>query len=626
MPTDKPWSELSMPAHLRKVLDEAKSVIWANSTRDLEDLALRGVGSDGWAEVAFDVPGQGRVREATVCRVKNGLAANYVDPYMRRRDPESIVLGDTGPSDKTRFVDRFGYPFEEMREQTFDWLQSQDLAAFTFYAGTRDTGLPALAICPANTGFFALGLAMLQDIVPVEDVPKNFEVAAAIYVAPTFRHTHFDGRQVVVHNRHDQLHELFSYNLYPGPSAKKGVYGMLINLGEQEGFVTAHCSTVRVVTPYDNQVVFMHEGASGGGKSEMLEHAHRESDGQLLLGENTVTGERRKLTLPRECDLEPVTDDMALCMGIRESPRELQVTDAEAAWFVRVNHIDEYGVDPYLEKLTTQPPRPLLFLNIDAVPHARALIWDHVEDEPGVRCPNPRVILPRDIVPGVVDGQVAVDIRSFGVRTPPCTKEKPSYGILGLFHLLPPSLAWLWRLVAPRGHANPSIAGQATGMTSEGVGSYWPFAIGRRVDQANLLFDQIAATQDTMFVLVPNQHVGCWKVGFMPQWIAREYLARRGATPFRPEQLRPARCPLLGHTPNTIQVEGALIGHWFLQVESQPEVGEAAYDAGCEMLYDFFEQQLRKFLAPELRPEGRRIIEACLDRAELPELESQMRG
>ena len=45
-----------------------------------------------------------------------------------------------------------------------------------------------------------------------------------------------------------------------------------------------------MITPYDNVVAFMHEGASGGGKSEMLEQAHREPDGRLLMGENVVTG------------------------------------------------------------------------------------------------------------------------------------------------------------------------------------------------------------------------------------------------------------------------------------------------------------------------------------------------
>jgi hypothetical protein len=112
-----------------------------------------------------------------------------------------------------------------------------------------------------------------------------------------------------------------------------------------------------------------------------------------------------------------------------------------------------------------------------------------------------------------------VDIRSFGVRCPPNTIEHPTYGIIGLFHLLPPALAWLWRLVAPRGHANPSIV-TTEGMSSEGVGSYWPFATGRMVDQANLLLDQIVATPRMKYILCPNQHVGAWETGFMPQWIA----------------------------------------------------------------------------------------------------------
>src|SRR5690606_9537993 len=122
------------------------------------------------------------------------------------------------------------------------------------------------------------------------DELDEFKPQAVVYVAPPFRHTHFNGKQIVVHNRLNHMHELFSYNLYPGPSAKKGIYGMLINMGEQQGWVTAHCSTVRVTTPYDNEVVFMHEGASGGGKSEMLEPAHREKDGRLLLGQNVITG------------------------------------------------------------------------------------------------------------------------------------------------------------------------------------------------------------------------------------------------------------------------------------------------------------------------------------------------
>ncbi len=95
---------------------------------------------------------------------------------------------------------------------------------------------------------------------------------------PPFRHTDFNGKQIVVHSRLDEMYEMFSFNLYPGPSAKKGVYGMLIDLGEKEGWVANHCSCVQVITPYDNQMTISHEGASGGGKSEMLEYIHRESE------------------------------------------------------------------------------------------------------------------------------------------------------------------------------------------------------------------------------------------------------------------------------------------------------------------------------------------------------------
>ncbi len=296
-----------------------------------------------------------------------------------------------------------------------------------------------------------------------------------------------------MHNRLTECYEMFSFNLYPGPSAKKGVYGMLIDLGERENWVTAHCSTVQVITPYDNVVTIMHEGASGGGKSEMLEQAHREQDGRWMYGENLITGETRHLVVPRSCDLHPVSDDMALCHpSIQNGNGKMMVMDAEDAWFVRVNHITTYGADPYLEKLTAKPDEPLMFLNIDAVPTSRALIWEHTEDSPGVACPNPRVIVPRRCIPNIVDEPVQVDVRSFGVRMPPCTKEIPTYGIMGLFHIVPPALAWLWRLVAPRGYNNPSII-DTEGLSSEGVGSYWPFSTGRKVNQANLLLDQFAA-------------------------------------------------------------------------------------------------------------------------------------
>ncbi|MBN1632154.1 MAG: DUF4914 family protein [Thermoleophilia bacterium] len=600
-----------LPAEIRRVLEAAPSLRLVGTTEELLSLATGGPDIDRM-EVSYQLPDGTEIIEAEVARVRNGIAVNYTDPYMRRRDPDCLYIGDHGPTGKPRFIDHFGSGFATLRHDTLRWLAFQDLAAFYFRTGFADLGASAVAVVPANAAFFGLGLAMLQGIIPLEEISEDFKPTVFLFVAPPYRHTHFAGKQVVVHNRIPSRHEIFSYNLYPGPSAKKGVYGTLIRKGAREGWVAAHCSAVRVITPYDNVVTFMHEGASGGGKSEMLEQPHRLPDGRLLKGRNLLTGEERHLEIPRTCELEPVCDDMAMCHpSFQKKDGRLWIADAEDAWFVRVDHIKEYGTDPDLEKLTAAPATPLLFLNIDAVPGSRALIWEHTLDAPGEPCPNPRLIIPRRVIPHVVDEPVPVDVRSMGVRTPPCTKEKPTYGIIGLFHVLPPALAWLWRLVAPRGHANPSIV-DGSGMASEGVGSYWPFATENMVDQANLLLAQFLTATRTRYILVPNQHIGVWRTGFMPQWLARDYLARRGIARFRPGQLSPSRCPLLGYSLTNMRIEGVPILPQFLQVETQPEVGLEAYDAGAAQLTDFFERHLQVYLTPALDPKGREIIECCL--------------
>ncbi len=617
-----PLLNVELPSELEDILQSAPHVAIASNVDQLVELAVRDA-KNGFHDVAYELPDRGRVVEASVCRVRNGISANYHEPYMRRRDPDCMVIGDNLPTNKPTFQSRFGFEFDSLRQQTFEWLKTQELAVFTFVAGARGKGPDVVVVAPANAGFFALGLALLQGIQNPEEIGADFSLGAVLYVAPPFRHTVFGGKQVVVHNRRPGLHELFSYNLYPGPSAKKGIYGVLLALGEQENWVTAHASTVQVVTPYDAKVTFMHEGASGGGKSEMLEPIHRRPDGSILMGKNLVTGDERSLIIPKTCTLRPVTDDMALCHPSLRHPKnqdKLALMDAENAWFVRLNHIDHYGTDPYLEELTIHPSKPLLFLNINAQPNSTALIWEHTEDEPGKPCPNPRVVIPREIIPNVVSGPVSIDIRSFGVRTPPCTRERPSYGIVGLLHLLPPALAWLWRLVAPRGHANPSIV-EKEGMSSEGVGSYWPFATGRRVTQANLILQQILTTPKVRYTLCPNQHIGAWQVGFMPQWIAREYLARRGGEGFSREQVVVSRCSLLGYTLRSMMVEGQTIGNWFFRVNLQPEVGDEAFDEGARILKNFFDQQIKQFLEPDLDPLGQEIINCCLSNGTVEDYE-----
>ena len=613
---DKPTvARMSLPTELREVVKQVEIIV-PESRSQLLDITFGG--EPDLFEVAYNVPGRGRVVEATVARCKNGAAVNYVEPYMRRRDPEAMLIADSLPTDKRRYRDRFGRDFNSVRDETFAWLAQQDrLILLPFMAGDKRHGYPAALVAPANAGFFVTGLADLQGFIPRDELPPDFAPVSILYLAPPFRHTHFDGKQVVVHNRSEVMHELFCYNLYPGPSAKKGVYGVLLTRGENEGWLTLHSSSVRLVTPYDNEFVILHEGASGGGKSEMTQDIQREPDGRILVGENTVTGEPYYIELSDTCELHPVTDDMSLAHpDLRNYSGKIVIEDAEAGWFLRVDHLDEYGKEPSLEKLTIDPPEPLIFLNIDGKPGSTALLWEHTMDEPDKPCPNPRVIMPRHFVPRIVDGSVELDVRSFGVRTPPCTREKPNYGIIGMLHILNPALAWIWRLVAPRGHSNPSIV-TTEGLSSEGVGSYWPFATGKMVRHANLLLQQIIDHPRTRYVLIPNQHVGAYKVGFKPEWIAREYIARRGSVRFKPGKLHAARCPILGYTLPGLRVEGQQMPRGLLAVHDQLEVGYEGYDGGAEILMRFFKSELEKFLTPDLDPLGRMIIELCLDDAEI---------
>jgi len=208
-----PLINYELPELVQKVLSAAPSVSVPASLDELRALAVRDADDRGWHEVAYEVPGKGRVVEAKVCRVKNGIAANYIEPYMRRRDPDCMVIGDKMPTDKPTFEGRFGQSFDPLREESIEWLSQQPLAVFPFSAGIAGKGTDAIVIAPDNAGFFALGLALLQGMLLPDEVPAGFSPKAVIYVMPPYRHTHFEGKQVVVHNRLEGMHELFSYRV-----------------------------------------------------------------------------------------------------------------------------------------------------------------------------------------------------------------------------------------------------------------------------------------------------------------------------------------------------------------------------------------------------------------------------
>jgi hypothetical protein len=64
-----------------------------------------------------------------------------------------------------------------------------------------------------------------------------------------------------------------------------------------------------------------------------------------------------------------------------------------------------------------------------------------------------------------------------------------------------------------------------------------------------------------------------------------------------------------------------MIARWFLQVDTQPEVGEEAYDAGAKILQEFFLKCLADFSDPDLDPLGKQIVTCCLDGGKLDDYE-----
>ncbi len=165
-----------------------------------------------------------------------------------------------------------------------------------------------------------------------------------------------------------------------------------------------------VETPYENEIVFMHEGASGGGKSEMLEDFHREDDDRLLIGTHTVTGEKYYMTLGESCKIHPIADDMACALKSIQDPTsgKLRILNTKNGWFLRMDGMNAYGNNPLYRRICIHPSEPLVFFNMDGIPGSTCLIWEHVIESNGKPCSNPRVILPRKMLDNIVKEPVEV--------------------------------------------------------------------------------------------------------------------------------------------------------------------------------------------------------------------------
>ena len=105
-----------------------------------------------------------------------------------------MVISDDGPTNKRRFKERFGSDFDELRKETFDWLKTQELVVYPFVAGALDKGIDSIVVTPANAGFFAFGLALLEGMLDPENLPENFSPPDVFYIPAPFRPQHFNGQ------------------------------------------------------------------------------------------------------------------------------------------------------------------------------------------------------------------------------------------------------------------------------------------------------------------------------------------------------------------------------------------------------------------------------------------------
>ena len=105
-----------------------------------------------------------RRRDILALTQRARLACQLLIVGVTRSVEHSAQLRIAHAADKARFEDVCGESFESLREDTFAWLKTQELALFPFIAGAPGIGTDALVVAPANAGFFALGLALLDQL------------------------------------------------------------------------------------------------------------------------------------------------------------------------------------------------------------------------------------------------------------------------------------------------------------------------------------------------------------------------------------------------------------------------------------------------------------------------------
>ena len=99
MYTDNFFNRFVLAPEVSAALQKCKFIAYAETREELEEMVYGPTHTSRY-DVVYPIEGRGVVKEAEVVRCKNGPAVNFMEDYMRRRDPNSMVIGDDLPTDK----------------------------------------------------------------------------------------------------------------------------------------------------------------------------------------------------------------------------------------------------------------------------------------------------------------------------------------------------------------------------------------------------------------------------------------------------------------------------------------------------------------------------------------------
>lgn len=587
---------------LLTLLSTAKSIEFPSSSEAIAD-SIDSQFKSGRINITSGASNQ--FNEGEIIRVKEGFVINLADKHMRVRDSKALVVADSGATTHDRFTSRFQRDFSEDRSKHFSYLQIQDLVVTGFTI--PQTKELVVVVAPKKYQIFNYTQSEIMGFKQISMAElENGKIASVIYLNPESRHTLYEGKQVVTHDRSRGLHEIFANGLYPGPSCKKGIYGVLLERAEQaiknfnkKIWTIPHAACAAVKGHSNKLYFFAHMGPSGAGKTEITEPLTK---GEYCIA-NHPDGSQLKIDVKKAATVSLQQDDFGYGqVGKIKGFLRFIMINLEKAFFIRTDSVLSKHDNTELQEIVRTAPKKgkrLVFLSYDVQPNQSVCLFKPLEN-----CKNPRVVVPSSLFPEFHDNPAAVDFCSFGIRAPKSTKENPDYGVIGMGQILSAKQFLAWSLCCPLGEKNPSIASSTSGLVSEGVGAFQAFLVGDRIAHANALweiFNQVE--KKTVFGLFPNQNIGAYQVNW-PQRIIRDGLVSANFSQLNADNLDESGSPILGKVFSSFDFQDQQLPAQLLNPKLQPELGEEAYSQGCAKLEKFFWETLGGYLKPNLEKEG----------------------